>query len=100
VSVQREEIEGEEAHIAALTVALLEDGLDAFVAIAGAGFTVKHGGVHGPAYFSEPSHPGMSEQIPTRTAVAGNGAALADVDLDTLPIEFGLRDISALGEPF
>jgi len=42
----------------------------------------------------------MTEQIPTRAAIAGYGAALADVNLGALPIELGLGDVAALGEPF
>jgi len=42
----------------------------------------------------------MAQQIAAGAPVAGDGAPVADVCLGTLPIELGLGDVAALGEPF
>ena len=40
----------------------------------------------------------MAQQIAPWAAVAGYGAAVADVRLSTLPVELGLGDVAAIGE--
>src|SRR5262249_61797409 len=95
-----QQIKGHETHIATLTIPLLKHRLYPFVAIASAGLTVRYGGLDGPSKITEPRHPGMAEQITPRTAVAGYDPALADVNLSPLPIELGLGDVAAFGEPF
>src|SRR5262249_21036156 len=94
--IEREEIEGEKAHVATVPVALLEDRLNALMPVSRAGFTVKHGRVYRPRERLEPGHARMAQQIAAWAAVARHGAAVADVDLGPLPIELGLGDVAAL----
>jgi len=41
----------------------------------------------------------MAQQVVTGAAIEGYGATVEDVDLGALPVELGLGDVAALGEP-
>jgi hypothetical protein len=62
LTIEREEIEGHEAHCTVGPIAFLKDRLNAFVPITGTGFTVKHSSVYGPSQITKPRHTGMAEQ--------------------------------------
>ena len=73
--------EEHQRHVAAWTLPLGEDRLNAFMAVAGARLTVEDRGVERPPDLAGSRHAGVFEKVEASAAIACDGVAMMDVKL-------------------
>ena len=74
-------------------VTVLFADLNSFVPVASDCFLVEHRRRDRPRHLPQPRRAGVTEQIETTAAVAGDGAALANVELGPLAVELRFGDV-------
>jgi hypothetical protein len=87
-------VEQDQRHHGVLSLSFGQDGLDAFVRVAGADLSVEYGRVEGPREFAEPPHTGVSQEVEATPAIAGDHPAALDVELRPLAVELRLGNIA------
>lgn len=82
-----EHIESDEGNVTADPAPLRKHGLNALVPIAGDRLAVEDGRRDGPHNLPKPRHVGMPQEFAPGPAESMDGAPLADMELNSLPVE-------------